>query len=175
MFECITCMHMCVFVCDLMQLSLTRAAEIGQSSVYRLFHTPLPNTLAHRHTHTHTKNFCSKGGTLIWWATLKLSETVETLAQVRHKWGTRGRKREAVHARRAICFTCSTYTHPRTWWPLCFLHVGPVLHPSLLHHGLSAAPFSICAHTHTHIQTLKHTKTHTHSVGLGAIVLHYEN
>lgn len=46
-------------------------------------------------------------------------------------------------------------TYPCTWCPLCFLHVGPVLHPSLLHHGHSVAPSPMCTNTdtNTHLNT----------------------
>lgn len=58
------CMHICVFVCDLLQPSLTGAAsrDRSQRSVHRLFHTPLLNTCAHG-AQTH-KYICPKLGTL---------------------------------------------------------------------------------------------------------------
>lgn len=55
-------------------------------------------------------------------------------------------------------------THPSTWWPLCFLHVGPVLHPSLLHHGPFCSPFP-----YVHMQT--HLNTHTDSVWVWGLSL----
>lgn len=143
---------MCVTFCSLLWWVLL--AEISHGTVFTvcsthpcwihvftdLSHT---HTQAHKHTHTH-------------WTKSHQSKTELTPAQV-------FLKKQYVPAEPSVlpvAVFINSNTHPCTWWPPCFLHVGPVLHPSLLYTSI-LQPHPLCALKQTLTLTLKHAHSAT--------------